>query len=81
MKEQKIISFEMDNGERTSITLSPYQLDVLDRLAKYLGLSRAKYLNKMLNAYSEIYKNRSTCVKDEIIATLVKILITKGVEL
>ena len=81
MKLQKIISFERDNGERTSITLSPYQLDVLDRLAKYFGISRAKYLNKMLNAYSEIYKNRSTCVKDEIIATLVKLLITKGVEL
>ena len=81
MKEQKIVSFLKRDGKRTSITLSHYQLIVLDRLAKYLGVSRTKLLNDILDTYSIVYKNMSTCVKDEIIGILVKLLITKGIEL
>ena len=81
MKEQRIITFKKTNGKRTSITLSHYQLIVLDRLVKYLGVSRTKMLNNILDTYSIVYKNMSTCVKDDIVATLVKMLITKGVKL
>ena len=81
MKEQRIITFKKTNGKRTSITLSHYQLIVLDRLAKHFEVSRTKMLNDILDTYSIVYKNISTCVKDEIIGMLVKLLITKGVEL
>ena len=81
MKEQKIVTFIKCDGDRTSITLSPYQLDVLDRLVKYLGVSRGTFLRDVFHLHQDEYRNMSTCVKDEIIATLVKILITKGVEL
>lgn len=81
MKEQRIISFKKNDGTRTSITLSSYQLYVLDRLAKYLGWSRAKFLNNVFDTYAKNGGNMSTCVKDVIIATLIKMLILNGVEL
>ena len=79
MKYQKIIPFYKKDGTRTSITLSEYQLHILDNLAKYLGISRTQYINKVLDLNTDYTGNMSTCVKDEIIATLIKILITKGV--
>ena len=76
-----ILVFAKPNGQRTSITISDLQLDVLDRLANFKGISRQKLLHKILEEIEETNTNVSNYVRDYIIGSLIDLLALRGVDL
>ena len=70
-----------DKDKRTSIYISDLQLDTLDRLAKFEGISRNKLLKNVLSEIEEDKTNASNYVRDYIIGRLLTILSMKGVDL
>ena len=82
MKHQKIIPFYKKDKTRTSITLSAYQLQILDSLAEYFGTSRNNFLCELTEmANKEDKLNLSNYIKEKIIYRLVLLLGLKGIKL
>ena len=82
MKQQNIIAFNKEDGNRTSITLSDYQLDILDRLAEFYGKSRNKLLSEIVSIVDGNKRINLSCfVRDIILQKVVFLLNLKGVDL
>ena len=81
MKRMNILVVRHSGGRRTSITVSDLQLDVLDRLADFEGISRNKLLENAINEIEDDNINVSNYVRDYIIGRLLTILSMKGVDL
>ena len=81
MKRMNILVVKLEGGRRTSITVSDYQLDLLDRLAEFKGMSRTKLIQKIYKEYEPSDTNFSNYVRDYMLGTLVDILSMKGVDL
>ena len=70
MKQQKIIAFKKKDGRRTSVTLSDFQLETVDKIAEYKNMTRYQYLALIENKKPR-NANLSSFIRDEIILELI----------
>lgn len=76
-----ILVFKNSNGQRTSITISDLQLDILDRLACFRGISRQKLLAQITKEIEDTNTNVSNYVRDYLLGALIDLLSLKGLDL
>lgn len=76
-----ILVFKNANGQRTSITISDLQLDILDRLSCFRGISRQKLLTQITKEIEDTNTNVSNYVRDYLLGALVDLLSLKGLDL
>lgn len=79
MRERKIINV-YKNGNRTSISLSEIQKEVIDKLAEFYGVSKTKMLSDIVK-HTRNNVNLSNAVRDWMYVKLIELLSLKGLEL
>lgn len=78
----KTINYFDANGNRTSLTLSDFQLKVLGALADYYNEPKKGYIaTAIFHQFNKSEKNKSTIVRDEMFWDLIFILKQNGIVL
>ena len=80
MKNKKTFTYMKDNGQRTTLTISEKQLEILERLRKFHGFkNKAEYVEFMLKDNKK--NNASMALRDLMIGELLGIVKMMGVNI